>query len=206
MFNEVEYYQPAYMIGGIDLIPQRECKDRCRTIEKYLTTGAAGNRILDIGSSLGYVCYYFTDRGAITEGWEISTKNIEVARLIGQINGLPAKFKTKELSLETLDDAHIEDFDTVINLSVFHRNGKNAQVIDYGLMLPTVIDDDVISFLNVLDAIQIKCKESGVHGIKSFPSKNNFTNPYLLHLYENVENGEKSPKKLLECLKKEKGI
>jgi O-antigen chain-terminating methyltransferase len=117
----VEYYQPAYMIGGINLIPQRECKDRCRVIEKSMNSSIAGLRILDIGSSLGYICYYFADRGAVTEGWESNPKNAEVARLIGQINGIPAKFETKELYLEILDDINIGQFDIVIILSVLHH-------------------------------------------------------------------------------------
>jgi len=429
MLSEVEYYQPAYMIGGINLIPQRECKDRCRIIEKSLNNSIAGLKILDIGSSLGYICFYFADKGAVTEGWESNPKNTEVARLIGQINGLSAKFKTKELYLESLDDMHIGEFDIIIILSVLHHiihykglqyvqeifknlidkvpililelalknedetlfwnesqpenelaifdlikdeiiiekigefpthlslkqrplykvskkknniiiNGKpylydkktnfaysdsefpylhselsrdyyfskkyiikeysvkifddnmkqitteisnmlllndiskikttklidfeisnnravvvlarddgdlisdilgkkeidpekvakdvleflsvleennyhhndirswnilwndeSAQVIDYGLMSPIVKDDDIISLLNILDAIQMKCKESSVYGIKIFPPKNNFVNPCLLQLYEIIEKGERSPKKLLEYLK-----
>ena len=428
MLNEVEYYQPAYMIGGIDLTPQRECKDRCRIIEKSLNNSIAGLRILDIGSSLGYICYYFADKSAVTEGWESNPKNVEIARLIGQINGLPTKFKTKELYLDSLDDIHIGEFDIVIILSVLHHiihykglqyvqeiiknlidkvpililelalknedetlfwneaqpeneleifnlikdeiiiekigefpthlslkqrplykiskkkknimindklylydkktnfaysgsefpylhselsrnyyfskkyiikeysvkifddnmkqitteinnmlllndisrikttklidfevsnnravvvlarddgdlisdildkkeidpekvardvleflsvleennyhhndirswnilwNGDNAQVIDYGLMSPIVKDDDIISLLKVLEAILMKCKESSVHGIKSLPSKNNFINSHLLQLYETIEKGERSPKKLLDCL------
>jgi len=428
MLSKVEYYQPAYMIGGINLVPQRECKDRCRIIEKSLNNNVVGLRILDIGSSLGYICYYFADRGAVTEGWESNPKNAEVAKLIGQINGISANFKTKELYLETLDDIHIGKFDVVIILSVLHHiihykglqyvqeiiknlienvpilfvelalknedetlfwneaqpenelaifdlikdeiiikkigefsthlslkqrplykiskkknniiingklylydkktyfayndselpyinpelgrnyyfsekyiikeyflnafddnlkqitteisnmlflnniskikttklidfeisnnravvilarddgdlisdilgkeeidpekvakdvleflsvleeknyhhndirswnilwNGKNAQVIDYGLMSPIVKDDDIISLLNVLNTIQMKFKESSVYGIKTFPPKNNFVNPCLLRLYEIIEKGERSPKKLLECL------
>jgi O-antigen chain-terminating methyltransferase len=121
MLNEIEYYQPAYMIGGIDLVPKRECKDRCRAIEKSLNCSVAGLRMLDIGASLGYVCYYFADRGAVTYGWEINPKNAEVANLIGRINGIPSTIRTKEASIESIKEIKPGEYDIIILLSVLHH-------------------------------------------------------------------------------------
>ena len=121
ILNGIEYYQPAYMVGGLDLIPKRECKDRCRIIEKALNNNLARNKILDIGSSLGYVCYYFSDKGAETEGWEADPKNIEAAKLIGKINGIPSKFQNKYFSLDEVNEIKKGDFDVVIILSVLHH-------------------------------------------------------------------------------------
>jgi O-antigen chain-terminating methyltransferase len=121
MLVEIEYYQPAYMIGGLNLVPKRECKDRCRAIEKSLNCSAAGLKILDIGSSLGYVCYYFADRSAITEGWESNPDNAEAARLIGRMNGIPAAIKTKELNIEAIKEIQPREYDIIIMLSVLHH-------------------------------------------------------------------------------------
>ena len=121
MLNEIEYYQPAYMIGGINLTPKRECKDRCRAIEKALDGNIAGLKILDIGSNLGYVCYYFADRGAVTEGWENDIKHAETARLIGQINGLRTSIKSKEFNMEEIEQIKPGDYDVIMFLSVLHH-------------------------------------------------------------------------------------
>jgi len=121
LLSEVEYYQPAYMINILDIAPKRDCKDRCRLIEKSLDNIITGQKILDIGSSLGYICYYFADRGAITTGWESDPKNVEVSKLIGQINGIETKIENKSFCIEALNDINKDDYDVIIILSVLHH-------------------------------------------------------------------------------------
>lgn len=121
---QVEPYQPSYGVSGIFATDtKRDSKDRCRVIEQYFggLSGIRGKRILDIGSSIGYVDYYFADRGALCEGWEMTPANAEVARLVGEINGIPVTFKTKEFNSETVRTIATYDFDIAIVLSVFHH-------------------------------------------------------------------------------------
>lgn len=118
--KEVEAYQPTYGLTGIIDKPQRDSKDRCQVIEAHLGR-AARLKLLDIGSSLGYIPFYFADRGASTEGWEYNPKNAEVARLIGQINGVEATFKTKEFNLDSVNALQDNEFDVVTILSVMHH-------------------------------------------------------------------------------------
>lgn len=117
---EVEHYQPAYHVSGVIDNPARDSLDRCRAIESYLGK-VPGTYLLDIGASLGYVCYYFTDRGAVCEGWEYNPKNTEAARLIGEINGIATAVKTKSLDDETVKTIQPGDFDVVTILNVFHH-------------------------------------------------------------------------------------
>ena len=118
--KEVEAYQPTYGLTGLIDKPQRDSKDRCEVIRAYLGNPAR-LKLLDIGSSLGYIPFYFADRGASTEGWEYNPKNVEVARLIGQLNGVETSFKTKEFDLDTVDAMQENEFDAVTILSVMHH-------------------------------------------------------------------------------------
>ena len=87
--THVENYQPIYAIAGLVDAPARESRDRCDVILDALGD-VAGMRILDIGSSLGYVSFFFADRGAYVDGWESNLENAEVARLVSGINGVNA--------------------------------------------------------------------------------------------------------------------
>lgn len=119
--NEVEPYQPTYGISGIlTEEPKRRSLDRCRAIEQSLDK-VYGLSILDIGSSLGYVCYYFADRGAKTEGWDANPKNAEVSRMVGQINGLDVNIKTKNFDKDGVATIRHGSYDVVTILSVLHH-------------------------------------------------------------------------------------
>lgn len=120
LLKEVEHYQSTYHVSGLIDTPMRDSQDRCKTINAYLGD-VSGMRILDIGASLGYVCYYFSDRGAVTEGWEYNSKNAEVARLVGEINGIDTTIKTKAFDNETVTNIKKGDYDVVMLLSVLHH-------------------------------------------------------------------------------------
>jgi O-antigen chain-terminating methyltransferase len=118
--KKVEPYQPTYAVTGIFEQTSRIGEDRARVIEQYLGK-PAGLRILDIGSSLGYMCYYFADRGARAEGWEARVENAEVSRLIGDINGIPIDIKTKLFDDKTVETIRTGQYDAVFILSVLHH-------------------------------------------------------------------------------------
>lgn len=121
LLGKVEPYQPLYGLGGLISEPRRTSADRCRVIEKALGD-VSGLRMLDIGSSLGYVSYYFADRGASVEGWDSTLNNVEVSRLTGELNGIQgASFKFKELNEEMVKTIPGGEFDVVFVLSVFHH-------------------------------------------------------------------------------------
>jgi len=117
---KVEPYQPAYNVSGVIEGVKRDSVDRCVAIEQAIQP-IVGKRILDIGSSLGYVSFYLADRGALVEGWEYNVDNTEVARLIGEINGIDVDFKVKELNHDTADAIPPGRFDVVLVLNVFHH-------------------------------------------------------------------------------------
>lgn len=116
----VEPYQPTYGITGIFEDTSRGCLDRARLIESYLGN-PAGMRFLDIGSSIGYMCYYFADRGGKAEGWDFRAENAEVSRLVGEINGITVDIKTKQFDLDTVKTIQPGSVDVVFILSVIHH-------------------------------------------------------------------------------------
>ena len=118
--KEVEPYQPTYGITGIFEDTARSCLDRARLIESYLGN-PAGMRFLDIGSSIGYMCYYFADRGAKAEGWDFRSNNAEVSRLVGEINGIDVTIKTKQFDMDTVKTIAPGTIDVAFILSVIHH-------------------------------------------------------------------------------------
>lgn len=139
--KDVESYQPAYNVKGVIEGVKRDCEDRCRVIERILSP-LPGKRILDIGSSLGYVSYYLSDRGAFVNGWEYNPKNTEVAKLIGEINGVEVDFFTKEFDLESVKKISSTDFDAVIILSVLHHTNM-FKGLDYTQKLMKELIDKI---------------------------------------------------------------
>lgn len=119
--SHVEKYQPIYGVTGVINDAQRSSKDRCTAINAYFKGSVRGLRMLDVGSSLGYVCFYFADRGATTTGWELSPKNSEVTRLASEINGIKTSIKTKKLDLESVQTIEPGAYDVVTILSVIHH-------------------------------------------------------------------------------------
>lgn len=121
LLEVVEPYQPLYGLAGLIGEPKRTSVDRCKVIEKALGD-VTGLRMLDIGSSLGYVSYYFADRGASVEGWDSNLDNVETTRLVGDLNGISnVHFKYKELNSETISTIPGGEFDVAFVLSVFHH-------------------------------------------------------------------------------------
>jgi SAM-dependent methyltransferase len=118
---KVEPYQPAYGLPGLIEKPARDSLDRCRAIENHFSGRLRGKRLLDVGSSLGYVCYYFADRGMQTEGWEGNPSNTEVAQLIGELNGLPSRIRTQQFDPDSVSTIAPGQFDVVTLLSVLHH-------------------------------------------------------------------------------------
>lgn len=141
LLAEVEHYQPTYHIAGLVNQPQRDSHDRCIAIEAALIP-LAGKRILDIGSSLGYVSFYMADRGAVVQGWESNAKNAEVSRLVRDINGIPVDFRTKEFNNETVATIPNGEFDVAIMLSVIHHITR-FQGLDYSQKLMKALMDRV---------------------------------------------------------------
>lgn len=118
--QHVENYQPVYGLKGLIDTPARSSEDRCGVMLDKLGD-VSGMKILDIGSSLGYISFFLADRGATVQGWEASPQNAEVARLIGHINGVPVDFLTRELNKDSANQLKPDYFDAVIVLSVFHH-------------------------------------------------------------------------------------
>ena len=187
---DVEAYQPIYGLTGLlPNEPSRGCIDRCRAIEHFL--GPVHDlRILDIGSSLGYISFHFADRGASVTGWEAHDKNVDASRRIAGINGIDVDFDVVRLDNESVQTIVENSYDVVLLLSVVHHlinsdglESAQALMADMLRRVPTVIvelaqkgedpglvwdaaqpDDDLAIFERVRDNIEIvKLGEFGTH-------------------------------------------
>lgn len=121
LLSRVEPYQPIYGLTGLIDTPARTSLDRCRAIEQYLDGQIIGKRFLDIGSSLGYMCFFFADRGAKSEGWEMNVDNAEASRAAGDLNGISIDIKTKSFDDQTVGTIRETEYDVITILSVIHH-------------------------------------------------------------------------------------
>ena len=122
--NQVEYYQPLYGIPAVFFSSKakRDCSERVKVIENYFNKDVFNLRILDIGSSLGYFCFYLADRGAFVDGWEHNEMNFHVSNLVKQINQInTANFYLRTLDLDTIKNIPYDNYDCVLALNIFHH-------------------------------------------------------------------------------------
>ena len=123
---KAEAYQPLYGLEGLDVgsskISRPNSRERAETIWKALGPDIHGLRVVDVGSSLGYMSFYLADRGAAVEGWDFRAVNTNVANIVGEINKVQhATFKTRELTPEILKGIPPGRIDAVLILSVLHH-------------------------------------------------------------------------------------
>lgn len=119
--KNVEEYQPLYGLAGLVNNPARDSRDRADLVLQDLDNNVVGTKILDIGSSLGYMPFYYADRGAITIGWDFRAENVEVCLNLRDIIGSPAEFHVRELDLETVELLKTERVDVITIFSVLHH-------------------------------------------------------------------------------------
>lgn len=121
LLKEVEPYQPLFGITVPNYQASRFTVDRATAIEKHLGNNLNGIRILDLGSSLGYLPLYFNSKGATATGWDYSEKNIHVSNLLKEINSSTSQFSHLELNLESCKSISSNKYDVVIILSLLHH-------------------------------------------------------------------------------------
>ena len=82
----------------------------------------SGQRVIDIGSNLGYFCFELSSRGAFATGLERDSRRSEVCRAISARTGLPSD-NPRFLSVDAVEwlDASEDRFDYAILLNVFHH-------------------------------------------------------------------------------------
>jgi glycosyltransferase involved in cell wall biosynthesis len=133
LLQRVEHYQPVYGISGLVELPARPSIDRAIVVEQF------------IGSSLGYMSFYFADRGARVQGWDVSAGNVEVARAISEITGISAGFKVKALDIDSVATIHEGRFDVALLLSVLHHI-----IFEHGLAAAQEIVEGLLARVPVL--------------------------------------------------------
>ncbi len=107
--------------------------NRCRTIQHYLDP-VSDLRMLDVGSSGGFVSAYFAARGATVVGWEPDPIQAELARTAAAVSGLAPAIVTHDLDVTTLDAVRPAVTDVVLLLGVgegswSHRRPDGAALL-----------------------------------------------------------------------------
>jgi ubiquinone/menaquinone biosynthesis C-methylase UbiE len=79
-----------------------------------------GLRILDYGCGSGWLSTYFAQRGAIVEGFDISSKLVELGMVRAQVNGVDDRVNLKRMIAERLEYPD-NCFDRVVGISILHH-------------------------------------------------------------------------------------
>ncbi|MEI6886861.1 MAG: hypothetical protein WCK31_01335 [bacterium] len=78
----VEPYQPLFGVNVSGYSSKRSSRDRFIDINKYFDDNFSGMRILDVGSSLGYLSFWFASKGGIVTGWDYNQENVAVSKCL----------------------------------------------------------------------------------------------------------------------------
>lgn len=137
LLGKVEYYQPLYNIKFPKLYRllnsagrKDASKERADLIYSYLQDEIKFKKlhILDIGSSLGYMPLYFSDKdhgSNITLGIDVNPYNVNISRILAKINKLPnANFEIAEFNPEYIENMS-NSYDVAFIFSVLHHINFN---------------------------------------------------------------------------------
>jgi O-antigen chain-terminating methyltransferase len=124
MYNEIESYQPLYNcpVESFDL--KRDCIDRCKTIEEALDDYGPKFRGIDLGCSLGYISFYFAERGAMIDAYDYDTKVAATAKRVQEFNRIPVNFRVGTLDKEFVNKIPDNTYNVAFILSVLHHVGN----------------------------------------------------------------------------------
>ena len=123
LLDKLPMYQPAY---GVSLpnkyIANRSSLDRAKLIEQDLEYHLKYNNlsILDLGSNIGYMSFYFSSLGSKVTGVDKGKDYIEAAKIIAKMNGLPVQFHNKDIDLNFIKELEY-NYDCAFLLSVVHH-------------------------------------------------------------------------------------
>ncbi|HET9887464.1 MAG TPA: methyltransferase domain-containing protein [bacterium] len=123
LLGHVELYQPIFRLGFWEELgpPQRICDDRIASIVAGIGSNLKNLRILDAGSSLGYVSLSLAQHGAKVVGLDSSPHNIAASRIISRLTGVAAEFQQGELNEAFIDQIPSNHYDAGIFFSIFHH-------------------------------------------------------------------------------------
>lgn len=150
LVKKIEYYQPLYnFIPLNNAMALRPCLDRAEIIAHHLNPLKDGNRLLDIGCSLGFFSYYFAERNFKVTGIDNSKKNIRICRLLQRFNVKKIDFFHKTFSHQSIQEIPEHEFDIIFILSVLHHLIHSKGLLYVQQMMATLIDKIPVLFVEL---------------------------------------------------------
>jgi len=92
----------------------------CHTYTIKCLRGVSNKRVLDIGCGTGTFSVMLAKRGAIVEGFDISSEAIEIAKKRALINDVQDKVRFQQMSLYDMDYPN-NSFDIIVGMSILHH-------------------------------------------------------------------------------------
>lgn len=122
-YLKVDAYQPVYKFESeFQSRPvSRTCLDRCELLYNEFGADAMNLRILDVGCSMGYLTFYFADKGSDVTGMDLHEPNLVFCRALSDATGIRASFVRGDFSLDFTSSLQHGRFDVVFLFSVLHH-------------------------------------------------------------------------------------
>lgn len=122
-YAAVDAYQPVFGFEGSfrQRNVSRGCIDRCNYLSAEFGDDVRNLKILDVGSSMGYLTLYFASLGARTSGFDYNEDNIRFCRTLAGIHGLQTDFTFGTFGLDYCRELRKGQYDVAFLFSVLHH-------------------------------------------------------------------------------------
>ncbi|MDO8610853.1 MAG: hypothetical protein Q7R95_10005 [bacterium] len=175
------------------VMANRTCTDRALIMRENINFDLNSQTLLDLGTNVGWFCFYFNNLGLKTTGIDFDAEKIKFNKLLSERFNVGCKFSSNNINLDFIKQ--IQDYDIILGLSIFHlfftqhKYNKENWVILMKAICSKVkklfiieVSNEVFSCLNISSFDELSCfmKNIGGFSISKIIGTSNEGRPLIL--------------------------